>query len=112
MARQFETDMEDIKGFVEENEDFVDNEDEKDQAKDSFVSDVKGDYSRELDIEMGSRVPNSDLGLDSFNKQIQDFEKQVDKLAGLLVKLKDGEPDVEAEEELLDHWHMQQPLIL
>ncbi|GFP98089.1 callose synthase 3 [Phtheirospermum japonicum] len=58
------------------------------QAMDSFVSDVKGSYSREPDIEMGSRVPNSDLGLDSFNKQIQDVEKQVDKLAGLLVKLK------------------------
>ncbi|GFP95034.1 putative hva22-like protein g [Phtheirospermum japonicum] len=64
---------------------------------DSFVSDVKGGYSREPDIEMGSRVPNSDLGLDSFNKQvllqtshIQDVEKQVDKLAGLLVKLKDA----------------------
>ncbi|GFQ08435.1 hypothetical protein PHJA_002987500, partial [Phtheirospermum japonicum] len=55
---------------------------------DSFVSDVKGGYSREPDIEMGSRVPNSDLGLESFNKQIQDVEKQVDKLVGLLVKLK------------------------
>ncbi|GFP93373.1 putative syntaxin-131 [Phtheirospermum japonicum] len=42
---------------------------------------------------MGSRVPNSDLGLDSFNKQIQDVEKQVDKLAGLLVKLKDANED-------------------
>ncbi|GFQ06285.1 putative syntaxin-131 [Phtheirospermum japonicum] len=61
-----------------------------DLLTDSFVSDVKGDYSREPDIEMGSRVPNSDLGLESFNKQIQDVEKQVDKLAGLLIKLKDA----------------------
>ncbi|GFQ05200.1 hypothetical protein PHJA_002664100 [Phtheirospermum japonicum] len=100
VARQFETDMEDSKGFVDENEDCVDNEDEKDQVKHYLVSnekyymmahsDVKGDYSRKLDIEMGSRVPNSDLGLDSFNKQIQDVEKQVDKLVGLLVKLKDA----------------------
>ncbi|GFQ06068.1 CASP-like protein 1f1 [Phtheirospermum japonicum] len=33
MATQFETDMEDSKGFVEENEESVENEDEKDQAK-------------------------------------------------------------------------------
>ncbi|KAK6142457.1 hypothetical protein DH2020_022805 [Rehmannia glutinosa] len=59
---------------------------------DSFVSDVKGNPSREPDIEMGSRVPrsNSDLGMESFNKQIQEVEKQVDKLSGLLLKLKDA----------------------
>ncbi|KAL7102402.1 hypothetical protein ACP275_08G118100 [Erythranthe tilingii] len=41
---------------------------------------------------MGSRFPrsNSDLGMESFNKQIQDVEKQMDKLSGLLVKLKDA----------------------
>ncbi|KAL7102400.1 hypothetical protein ACP275_08G118100 [Erythranthe tilingii] len=63
-----------------------------DLLTDSFVSDVKGNTSRERDIEMGSRFPrsNSDLGMESFNKQIQDVEKQMDKLSGLLVKLKDA----------------------
>ncbi|KAK6120620.1 hypothetical protein DH2020_045632 [Rehmannia glutinosa] len=63
-----------------------------DLLTDSFVSDVKGNPSREPDIEMGSRVPrsNSDLGMESFNKQIQEVEKQVDKLSGLLLKLKDA----------------------
>ncbi|KAI3465638.1 hypothetical protein Pfo_022301 [Paulownia fortunei] len=63
-----------------------------DLLTDSFVSDVKGNPSREPDIEMGSRVPrsNSDLGMESFNKQIQEVEKQVDKLSGLLVKLTDA----------------------
>ncbi|PIM97568.1 SNARE protein Syntaxin 1 [Handroanthus impetiginosus] len=63
-----------------------------DLLSDSFVSDVRENPSRESDIEMGSRVPrsNSDLGLESFNKQIQDVEKQVDKLSGLLMKLKDA----------------------
>lgn len=37
MARQFETDMEESKGgFAEENEDIVENEDDKDQAKVPF----------------------------------------------------------------------------
>ncbi|EYU43114.1 hypothetical protein MIMGU_mgv1a022364mg, partial [Erythranthe guttata] len=59
---------------------------------DSFVSDVKGNTSRERDIEMGSRFPrsNSDLAMESFNKQIQEVEKQMDKLSRLLVKLKDA----------------------
>ncbi|KAL8045420.1 hypothetical protein ABFX02_08G113100 [Erythranthe guttata] len=63
-----------------------------DLLTDSFVSDVKGNTSRERDIEMGSRFPrsNSDLAMESFNKQIQDVEKQMDKLSGLLVKLKDA----------------------
>ncbi|KAL7142276.1 hypothetical protein ABFS83_08G113100 [Erythranthe nasuta] len=41
---------------------------------------------------MGSRFPrsNSDLAMESFNKQIQDVEKQMDKLSGLLLKLKDA----------------------
>ncbi|KAL7142275.1 hypothetical protein ABFS83_08G113100 [Erythranthe nasuta] len=63
-----------------------------DLLTDSFVSDVKGNTSRERDIEMGSRFPrsNSDLAMESFNKQIQDVEKQMDKLSGLLLKLKDA----------------------
>ncbi|KAL9159141.1 hypothetical protein ABFS82_08G115300 [Erythranthe guttata] len=63
-----------------------------DLLTDSFVSDVKGNTSRERDIEMGSRFPrsNSDLAMESFNKQIQEVEKQMDKLSRLLVKLKDA----------------------
>ncbi|CAL5403484.1 unnamed protein product [Camellia sinensis] len=59
---------------------------------DSFVGDAKDHPSRDADIEMGARVPrsNSDLGMEAFNKQIQDVEKQVDKLSGLLTKLKDA----------------------
>ncbi|XP_044465819.1 syntaxin-132-like isoform X2 [Mangifera indica] len=63
-----------------------------DLLTDSFVSDAKGQPSRDNDIEMGMRDPrsNSDLGMEAFNKQIQEVEKQVDKLSGLLRKLKDA----------------------
>lgn len=45
MARQFETGMEDSKGlFVEENEDAVENEDEKDQAKVHFYCSTMESY--------------------------------------------------------------------
>lgn len=41
-------------------------------VKDSFVSDAKGQPSRESDIEMGTRVPgnNPDMGMAAFNKQV------------------------------------------
>ncbi|GKV24499.1 hypothetical protein SLEP1_g34106 [Rubroshorea leprosula] len=41
---------------------------------------------------MGLQIPtsSSDMGMEAFNKQIQDVEKQVDKLSGLLRKLKDA----------------------
>ncbi|KAJ7981308.1 Syntaxin-132 like protein [Quillaja saponaria] len=63
-----------------------------DLLADSFVGEARGQPSRENDIEMGMQVSrsNSDMGMDAFNKQIQDVEKQVDKLSGLLVKLKDA----------------------
>ncbi|XP_048327370.1 syntaxin-132-like isoform X2 [Ziziphus jujuba] len=63
-----------------------------DLLSDSFVGDAQGQPSRESDIEMGRQVPrtNSDMGMEAFNKQIQDVERQVDKLAGLLKKLKDA----------------------
>ncbi|KAL2524644.1 putative Syntaxin [Abeliophyllum distichum] len=63
-----------------------------DLLTDSFVGDAKGSPSREPDIEMGTRFPrsNSDMGMEAFNKQIQEVEKQVDKLTGLLTKLKDA----------------------
>ncbi|XP_052882115.1 syntaxin-132-like isoform X2 [Gossypium arboreum] len=42
---------------------------------------------------MGRQVPgpgsNSDMGMEAFNKQVQEVEKQVEKLSGLLRKLKD-----------------------
>ncbi|KAG8364605.1 hypothetical protein BUALT_Bualt18G0014600 [Buddleja alternifolia] len=60
--------------------------------QDSFVTDAEVRSSREPDIEMGTRVPrsNSSIGLESFNKQIEEVDKQVDKLSGLLLKLKDA----------------------
>uniref|UniRef100_A0A2N9EGR3 t-SNARE coiled-coil homology domain-containing protein n=1 Tax=Fagus sylvatica TaxID=28930 RepID=A0A2N9EGR3_FAGSY len=63
-----------------------------DLLTDSFVSEVKGQTSRENDIEMGMRVPgsNTDMGMGAFNKQIQEVEKQVEKLTGLLKQLKDA----------------------
>ncbi|GLT67243.1 hypothetical protein SLA2020_395640 [Shorea laevis] len=59
---------------------------------DSFVNDGNGHPPRNNDIEMGLQVPtsSSDMGMEAFNKQIQDVEKQVDKLSGLLRKLKDA----------------------
>ncbi|KAK7816658.1 putative syntaxin-131, partial [Quercus suber] len=65
---------------------------------DSFVSDAKGQPSRENDIEMGMRVPgsNPDLGMGAFNKQIQETEKQVEKLSGLLKQLKDANEESKA----------------
>ncbi|KAK4577305.1 hypothetical protein RGQ29_027715 [Quercus rubra] len=69
-----------------------------DLLTDSFVSDAKGQPSRENDIEMGMRVPgsNPDLGMGAFNKQIQDTEKQVEKLSGLLKQLKDANEESKA----------------
>ncbi|TYI46346.1 hypothetical protein E1A91_D13G101100v1 [Gossypium mustelinum] len=55
---------------------------------DSFVDDAQGHG----DIEMGRQVPGStsDMGMEAFNKQMQEVEKQVEKLSGLLRKLKDA----------------------
>ncbi|PON93248.1 t-SNARE [Trema orientale] len=63
-----------------------------DLLTDSFVADAKGQPSGENDIEMGRQIQqsNTDIGMESFNKQIQEVEKQVDKLSGLLKKLKDA----------------------
>ncbi|KAF3674796.1 hypothetical protein FXO37_06225 [Capsicum annuum] len=60
-------------------------------ADSSFVE-GKDNASKEFDIEMGHRFTRSqsDSGIDSFNKQIQEIEKQVDKLSGLLKTLKDA----------------------
>ncbi|EXC23124.1 Putative syntaxin-131 [Morus notabilis] len=63
-----------------------------DLLTDSFVGDAKGQPSREDDIEMGRQIQrsNTDIGMEAFNKQIQEVEKQVDKVSGLLNKLKDA----------------------
>lgn len=63
-----------------------------DLLTDSFVSDAKIQRPPEGDVEMGERLPrsNSDMGLEAFNKQIQEVEKQVHKLSSLLKKLKDS----------------------
>ncbi|KAK0590060.1 hypothetical protein LWI29_022261 [Acer saccharum] len=63
-----------------------------DLLTDSFVSEARAQQSRDNDIEMGRQVPrsNSDMGMDAFHKQIQEIEKQVEKLSVLLKKLKDA----------------------
>lgn len=60
-------------------------------ADSSFV-DVQDNASKESDIEMGNRITRSqsDSGMDSFNKQMQEIERQVDKLSGLLKSVKDA----------------------
>lgn len=41
-------------------------------------------------------LSNSDMGMEAFNKQIQEVEVQVDKLSGLLIKLKDANEESKA----------------
>ncbi|XP_022943580.1 syntaxin-132-like isoform X1 [Cucurbita moschata] len=69
-----------------------------DLLTDSFVSNGKGEVSRDIDIEKGTPVvlSNSDMGMEAFNKQIQEVEVQVDKLSGLLIKLKDANEESKA----------------
>ncbi|CAL1406964.1 unnamed protein product [Linum trigynum] len=65
-----------------------------DLLTDSFVGPTNRVQSN--DIEMGvqghsqSSRSSSDMGMASFNKQIQEVEKNVDKVAGLLKNLKDA----------------------
>ncbi|XP_022140795.1 syntaxin-132-like isoform X2 [Momordica charantia] len=57
-----------------------------------FVSDAKGQASKEIGLKKGMQVlqRNSDLGMEVWNEQIQETEIQLDKLSGLLIKLKDA----------------------
>ncbi|CAN4103462.1 unnamed protein product [Withania somnifera] len=66
-------------------------------ADSSFVA-VKDNSSKESDIEMGNRFTRSqsNSGMDSFNKQMQEIEKQVDKLSGLLKNLKDANEETKS----------------
>ncbi|ESW21957.1 hypothetical protein PHAVU_005G114200 [Phaseolus vulgaris] len=69
-----------------------------DLLTDSFVGEASnGHPSRESDIEMG-QVPrsNSDMGMEAFNKQIHEADKQIDKLAVLLQKLKEANEESKA----------------
>ncbi|CAL5200526.1 unnamed protein product [Lathyrus oleraceus] len=70
-----------------------------DLLTDSFVSEAtNGQPSRQGDIEMGMQVPgsNSDMGMEAFNKQIQDADKQIEKLSVLLQKLKEANEESKA----------------
>ncbi|XP_027927558.1 syntaxin-132-like [Vigna unguiculata] len=69
-----------------------------DLLTDSFVGEASnGQPSRESDVEMG-QVPrsNSDMGMEAFNKQIHEADKQIDKLAVLLQKLKEANEESKA----------------
>ncbi|OVA11134.1 Target SNARE coiled-coil domain [Macleaya cordata] len=63
-----------------------------DLLTDSFVSGGRDQPPRDRDVEMGIRVAssNSDLGMESFFKQVGELEKQMDKLAKLLQKLQEA----------------------
>ncbi|OIW04058.1 hypothetical protein TanjilG_04249 [Lupinus angustifolius] len=70
-----------------------------DLLTDSFVGEVNnGQTSRQGDIEMGSQVQrsNSDMGMEAFNKQIHEADKQIDKLSVLLQKLKEANEESKA----------------
>ncbi|KAI9094248.1 hypothetical protein K1719_026830 [Acacia pycnantha] len=69
-----------------------------DLLSDSFDGDSRGQPSRQSDIEMGTQDPrnNYDMGMDAFNKQIAEADKQVDKLSGLLKKLKEANEESKA----------------
>ncbi|XP_010941768.1 syntaxin-132 isoform X4 [Elaeis guineensis] len=51
----------------------------------------RGEASRDGDIELGTQVPmnSGELGLEGFFKQVQDIDKQIEKLSKLLKKLQD-----------------------
>ncbi|XP_014515768.1 syntaxin-132-like isoform X1 [Vigna radiata var. radiata] len=69
-----------------------------DLLTDSFVGEAgNGQPSRESDIEMGQAPrSNSDMGMEAFNKQIHEVDKQIDKLAVLLQKLKEANEESKA----------------
>ncbi|CAM8880206.1 hypothetical protein QQ045_019387 [Rhodiola kirilowii] len=69
-----------------------------DLLTDSFVSGTRRRPSRDGDLEMGNRVSSNehDLGMEAFNKQIQEVERQIDKITLLLKKLKDSNEESKA----------------
>ncbi|KAG6768656.1 hypothetical protein POTOM_027583 [Populus tomentosa] len=56
----------------------------------SFIGDSEGHHPIDGDIEMGIRGSrsNPDMGMEAFNKKIQEVGKQLDKINGLLKNLK------------------------
>ncbi|PKA66062.1 Putative syntaxin-131 [Apostasia shenzhenica] len=54
--------------------------------------------SGDVDIEQGLQAPmhSSELGMEGFFKQVQDIEKQIEKLSKLLAKLQDGHEESKA----------------
>ncbi|KAE9585609.1 hypothetical protein Lal_00010342 [Lupinus albus] len=70
-----------------------------DLLTDSFIIEAKNaPPSRQGDIEMGLQGPgsNSDMGLEAFNKQIHEADKQIDKLSVLLQNLKEANEESKA----------------
>nr|AFK42556.1 unknown [Medicago truncatula] len=70
-----------------------------DLLTDSFVSEANhGQPSRQGDIEMGlqDQRSSSDMGMEAFNKQIQDADKQIEKVSALLQKLKEANEESKA----------------
>ncbi|KAH6798941.1 syntaxin of plants 131 [Perilla frutescens var. frutescens] len=64
-------------------------------------SNICGDFSRDQgnrngDIEMGMERQTGDLGLEDFFKQVQEIEKQYEKLNALLRKLQDAHEESKA----------------
>lgn len=59
---------------------------------------TRGEDSRDGDIEMGAQVPtnSADLGLEGFFKQVQDIEKQIEKLSKLSKKLQTANEEAKA----------------
>ncbi|KAI3986624.1 hypothetical protein MKX01_014162 [Papaver californicum] len=68
-----------------------------DLLTDSFVSGGKDQPPRDRDVEMG-RVPprNTDLGMESFFKQVGELVKQMDNLAKILQKLQERDANEES----------------
>ncbi|XP_020096729.1 syntaxin-132-like isoform X2 [Ananas comosus] len=56
---------------------------------------LRGQTSRNDDIELGSQAPKNpaELGLEGFFKQVQEIEKHIDKLSKLLKKLQNAHED-------------------
>ncbi|KAI4319851.1 hypothetical protein MLD38_033401 [Melastoma candidum] len=65
---------------------------------DSFVGDAMVRSPTKGDLEMGSREirSNSDLGLEAFYGQMQEIEKLINKISGLLKKLKEANEESKA----------------
>ncbi|XP_010909353.1 syntaxin-132 [Elaeis guineensis] len=59
---------------------------------------TRGEASRDGDVEMGAQVPmnSADLGLEGFFKQVQDIEKQIEKLSTLSKKLQTANEEAKA----------------